>query len=370
MRAERRKSSISQKFQRDSKHISRYYLERYAPTRDEKAVYGDWIIVSTMGKNTSLRGELQGKVCSFQTPAIEFSDNHSNSMFNGQFELIWTADPKEIRITSFLQESAQREIEKVKLNGIYKLDGNRLTIAYRTDKPTPAKFESDPDSDVTLLELQRLEPKPSATIRSNPTIGPLEQKTAEQPSGISSPSQTALPYKRDLNKKWSLTRKEAIRYALSNSKVMHSIGVQVIALPESSTLPAGTASGSDKPIQPVADNDERVQIARLNTDISAVDFEAGVRNLVLDVESAYWELYFAHRNLDAMLTCRDLALETWQKVHARQNGDTKDGTAAEEAQAREQYFSFRSSCEQAFRLFTPPRTSCATCWGWSRPMTV
>ena len=195
--------------------------------------------------------------------------------------------------------------------------------------------------------------------------------TAEQPPGKSGPAQPALPYRRDLNKKWSLTRKDAIRYALSNSEVMHSIGVQVIALPESSTLPAGAASGSDKPIESLVGNDERVQIARLNTDISQVDFEAAVRNLVSDVESAYWELYFAHRNLDAVETCRDLALETWRKVHARQNEGSKDGTAAEEAQAREQYFRFRSTGEQALlALYDRREQACVTYWDWRRPMAV
>ena len=48
-----------------------------------------------------------------------------------------------------------------------------------------------------------------------------------------------------------------------------------------------------------------VVLARLNTDIALADFEASVRNLVSDVEVAYWELYFAYRNLDAALAGRD-----------------------------------------------------------------
>ena len=40
-------------------------------------------------------------------------------------------------------------------------------------------------------------------------------------------------------------------------------------------------------------------------DIALVDFEIGVRNLVSDVENAYWELYFAYRDLDAKIAGRN-----------------------------------------------------------------
>ena len=56
-----------------------------------------------------------------------------------------------------------------------------------------------------------------------------------------------------------------------------------------------------------------VVIARIRTDIRLADFEAGVRNFVSDVENAYWELYFAYRNLEATKIGRDAALQTWQK---------------------------------------------------------
>jgi hypothetical protein len=49
-----------------------------------------------------------------------------------------------------------------------------------------------------------------------------------------------------------------------------------------------------------------VVIARIRTDIRLADFEAGVRNFVSDVENAYWELYFAYRNLEATKSGRDV----------------------------------------------------------------
>ncbi len=90
-----------------------------------------------------------------------------------------------------------------------------------------------------------------------------------------------------------------------------------------------------------------VAIARINTDIALADFEAGVRNFVGDVELAYWELYFAYRNLDTLIVGRDSALQTWRKVKALYDNGARGGEAEKEAQAREQLFLFRGQVENA-----------------------
>jgi outer membrane protein TolC len=90
-----------------------------------------------------------------------------------------------------------------------------------------------------------------------------------------------------------------------------------------------------------------VMIARIRTDIALADFEANVRNLVRDVERNYWELYYAYRRLDAVLAGRDSALQTWRQVHAKFVIGSRGGGAQDEAQARQQYFLFRSSVEQS-----------------------
>jgi outer membrane protein TolC len=90
-----------------------------------------------------------------------------------------------------------------------------------------------------------------------------------------------------------------------------------------------------------------VLIARVNTDISLADFEAGVRDLVSDVENAYWDLYFAYRDLDAKIAARNQALETWRTIEARYRAERTGGEAAEEAQAREQYFRFEEEVQNA-----------------------
>ena len=88
-----------------------------------------------------------------------------------------------------------------------------------------------------------------------------------------------------------------------------------------------------------------VMIARLRTDQSLADFEAGVRNLVNDVERAYWELYYAYRSLDAAIAGRDAVLQLWRERKAEE--DVGKGGRAEEAQARLQYFLFRGLVERA-----------------------
>lgn len=96
-----------------------------------------------------------------------------------------------------------------------------------------------------------------------------------------------------------------------------------------------------------------VVLARINTDIALADFEASVRNLVSDVETAYWELYFQYRSLDAVIAGRDSALSTWRKIYTLYRVGGKGGEAEKEAQAREQYYLFRSTAERSLNeLYT------------------
>jgi outer membrane protein TolC len=92
-----------------------------------------------------------------------------------------------------------------------------------------------------------------------------------------------------------------------------------------------------------------VVLARLNTDIALADFETNVRDMVYGVEKAYWELYFSYRNLDAAIAGRNSALETWRRIHALFVVSAEGGEADKEAQAREQYFLFRSTVETALK---------------------
>ena len=101
-----------------------------------------------------------------------------------------------------------------------------------------------------------------------------------------------------------------------------------------------------------------VLIARVNTDITLTDFELAVRDLVSNVENAYWDLYFAYRDLDAKVAARDASLETWRKIQALYSSGRRGGEAEKEAQAREQFFLFQEEVQNALsgRLIDGTRT--------------
>lgn len=90
-----------------------------------------------------------------------------------------------------------------------------------------------------------------------------------------------------------------------------------------------------------------VLIARINMDVSLADFERGVITLVNDVETAYWELYFAYRSLDAQVAGRESALRTWQRINELKKVGARGGEADAEAQARSQYYLFDSQVNDA-----------------------
>ena len=101
-----------------------------------------------------------------------------------------------------------------------------------------------------------------------------------------------------------------------------------------------------------------VLLARVNTDIELADFEMSVRNLVSNIENAYWDLYFAYRDLDARIAARDASLDTWRRIHALYEAGRRGGEAEKEAQAREQFFRFQEEVQNALsgRLIDGTRT--------------
>jgi outer membrane protein TolC len=87
-----------------------------------------------------------------------------------------------------------------------------------------------------------------------------------------------------------------------------------------------------------------VVLARINTDRTLADFEAGVRELLRDLESTYWELFFAYHNLEARKDGLNAAQKVWYNVSARVENSVG---VQDEARAREQYFFFRAAVETA-----------------------
>jgi outer membrane protein TolC len=88
-----------------------------------------------------------------------------------------------------------------------------------------------------------------------------------------------------------------------------------------------------------------VLIAKVNNDISNVEFHQQMRDYVSNVINAYWDLYFAYRDVDAKRAALDRGRETWQKYDAQKTSNRQSG--APEALAREQFFRFESELQNA-----------------------
>ncbi|MCO6454054.1 MAG: TolC family protein, partial [Pirellulaceae bacterium] len=94
-----------------------------------------------------------------------------------------------------------------------------------------------------------------------------------------------------------------------------------------------------------------VRVARLNTDLAVTEYQIGLRDLVSNVENAYWDLYYAYRDLEAKIAARDEALQIWQELKVGGGGGPAGAAppdvAAQIAQASEQYFRFQEQVQNA-----------------------
>ena len=98
------------------------------------------------------------------------------------------------------------------------------------------------------------------------------------------------------------------------------------------------------PNNPVGVNNG-VLIARTNTDISLAEFELGIRDLISDIENAYWDLSFAYRDLEAGIKARNGAYDLWNKQSAQ--AESGDKPTTDVIQAEEQYYLFATQVENS-----------------------
>ena len=158
----------------------------------------------------------------------------------------------------------------------------------------------------------------------------------------------------DARKVWNLTLEEAVRTALANSKVLRNLGgvlyTAVVPQSELTDFASRGAKGSGETPETIRGEKVRFVLARTNDDVPLVDFESSVRNLVYDVERAYWELYYNYRNLAAMQAGRDSALQVWRKDYTMHDAGGNDGEAEKEAREREHFFLFRAQAENSLGM--------------------
>ncbi len=88
-----------------------------------------------------------------------------------------------------------------------------------------------------------------------------------------------------------------------------------------------------------------VLIAKVNNDISETKFRQGARDYISNVVNAYWDLYFAYRDLSSKRDALERSRQTWQAYQAQKSASRQSGAA--EALAREQYYRFQSDLQDA-----------------------
>jgi RND family efflux transporter MFP subunit len=151
-------------------------LERYRPTAEEnavretaKVVEGWWTPIEQVDDGEPVGAEqLRHTVYSIGDDVITGHNTDSNGYLNSNWSfkgyvLDTSATPKRITLiqSDYTPETpAGREPRWTPLPGIYKRDGERLTIAYRKGDKPPEAFESKAGSGVSFLVLRKTqEPK-------------------------------------------------------------------------------------------------------------------------------------------------------------------------------------------------------------------
>jgi outer membrane protein TolC len=87
-----------------------------------------------------------------------------------------------------------------------------------------------------------------------------------------------------------------------------------------------------------------IVLARINEDVALVDYEERIRNLVREVEFAYWDLYAAYWNFETARTARDSSALAYKIARAKFNqGNAANGVA----QAAATYHDFEAQFKAA-----------------------
>lgn len=90
-----------------------------------------------------------------------------------------------------------------------------------------------------------------------------------------------------------------------------------------------------------------IEISRVDNQIEYSRFERGLREYVLELVNAYWQLDLAYKNYHSIRAARDASFETWQVAKAKYENGLPGGEADREAQARGQHIQFEIQLDQA-----------------------
>ena len=116
-------------------------LERYQPSADEKKMQGEWKVVGQIDNGKPVaEGILRDMECDINNYFFHYSGlgnmpGGAGSSITAPFRLDETKDPKKITIYDTELNVKSFGTKKIKLDGIYRFEGDGLTIAYRKNAP-------------------------------------------------------------------------------------------------------------------------------------------------------------------------------------------------------------------------------------------
>lgn len=90
-----------------------------------------------------------------------------------------------------------------------------------------------------------------------------------------------------------------------------------------------------------------VVISRINNDITLVNLEKSIINLVRETEELYWDLALAYRSYDSQKQSQGYSYQLWRTVKTLQDTGSSKGSATEEAQARDNYLLAKNGTQSA-----------------------
>jgi outer membrane protein TolC len=128
------------------------------------------------------------------------------------------------------------------------------------------------------------------------------------------------------------------------NRLYHSVYLGAVTAAFRQPLWAGSGVDFTSIAGPLARNyaggpiNQGIEITRINTRISTLDFENRVQTLLKNAADAWWDLAFAYQAHDSEVLARDSAKRIWEQIKSRVDNGLDGASVADEAQSRANYY--------------------------------